>query len=101
MPVKHYRILTRSVTIYNPDGSRVKGGKAVWGHWQNWSKYISDFENLRDAMNTCREACKLSHTGFVVYRQLMVGGRYTSDIQPYWQIKWGTDGKLYENFRNR
>ena len=98
MPARHYRIFSRSVTLYKPNGSRISGGRAEYGHWLHWSRFTSDYENLQDAIKTCRESCLLSKMGYIIYRQLMVKGQYTSDIRPYYKIMMGTDGKLYENF---
>ena len=83
-PAPVFAVLSRSITT-------VKGGKAKWGQYREWSEHKDNADNLRDAMRYAVNYLKRRHIGTIVY----ITQKGSRDVNPLWEAKWGHDGKPY------
>ena len=77
------KVTTKHVTIYSPEGSRLKD--AVWSRARVWRKYKDTLGNLKQAITFAREVMDRKQIGTVVY----VGDT------PVYHTKWGGGRAFY------
>ena len=98
MATKSFLVMSNLVTIYDwKSNKRLR--EPYYGERQYWTTYDSPLQNFSNAVKTLRKAMLLTHQGFVVYRQVLLDGKFTKDVMPLYQFKWGTDGKPFEAFK--
>ena len=92
--------MSNLVTIWDwKTGKRLPNDRVYYGERQYWTSYDSPMGNFKNAVISLRKAMNLTHQGFVIYRQVLLNGRFTSDVKPLYQFKWGTDNKPFEAFK--
>ena len=83
-PAPVFAVLSRHITT-------VKGGKAKWGEYREWSNHKDNVLNFREAMKYAVNYLKRRHIGTLVY----ITQKGERDILPLWEAKWGHDNKPY------
>lgn len=80
-------VRTKHVTIYSPEGGRLK--QAVWGKPRLWKKYKTIANNLKHAIIYARKVLEKQKIGTIVY---------IGDV-PVYHCKWG-GGREFAGWKN-
>jgi len=83
-PAPVFAILSRHITT-------VRGGKAKWGAFKEWSEHKDNALNIRDAMKYGTRYLNRRHVGTIVY----ITQKGSKEVLPIWEAKWGHDNQPY------
>jgi hypothetical protein len=84
-----YLIQSRSVTIWNRAGKRIK--YARWGRWVTWNDHTDNADNFRDAVGYVTERMENNKQGGIVYARVVVNSLATRTVTKLYEAKWGVD----------
>lgn len=83
-----FAILSRRVTT-------VRGGKAKWGEYKEWTERKDNALNIRDAIRDATRYLNRHHIGTIVY----ITQKGSKSIIALWQAKWGHDNLPFTSWK--
>ena len=90
MAVKRtFQVFSKSIIENDKNGKRLHTTK--WGRPRTWDRKELPLDNLKMAIRWARASMKKTHTGYVIYRRVVINGIPTEKIEPLFQAKWGHD----------
>lgn len=97
-PYKTYLIESQAIIETDERGKRFPRGTVNYGHFVRWHKYDSPKSNFKDAVRQVTRALLHDHTGFIVYRRVVLGGLLTNDLKALYKAKWGHDNQPFTQY---
>ena len=94
-PYKTYLIESKAIIETDERGKRFPRGQVKWGRFVRWQNYNSPQSNFKDAVRQVTRDLHKNHTGYVIYRRVVLNGLLTNDLKPLYKAKWGHDNQPF------
>ena len=93
-----YELGTRYVTIYDSKGRRIRGSRT--GAWRSWGRGSGQkFGQLfKQAVIAAVNHALRTKTGTIIFRRKLLNNFPTLQIVRLFQVKIGTDGKIFMSY---